>query len=227
MESKQINDPTRVPVLHWSSNVTKSNFHDWKEKLISYGAMNYKYMAYIIENSAEFPIPALNIPNGAKMTDLEKINYQSELNQRYLRTNTISQEKLPFFTFMIEHLSENSKTILMRDKEFSKICTDKDVKKLWDLIVNTHSILGGGQASMIPGEIDRELMENLDGVKMSAMESLSTYQKRFNNAIKAYVGTTVTAQKCLFRSQSFSGISKKEDSEISRPKLGLTFIKRG
>jgi hypothetical protein len=200
MESKQINDPTRVPVLHWSSNVTKSNFHDWKEKLLTYGAMNYKYMAYIIENSAEFPIPALNIPNGAKMTDLEKINYQSELNQRYLLTNTISQEKLPFFTFMIEHLSENSKTILMRDKEFSKICTDKDVKKLWDLIVNTHSILGGGQAkSMIPGEIDRELMENLDGVKMSAMESLSTYLKRFNNAIKAYVGTTVTAPEVPFQ----------------------------
>jgi hypothetical protein len=57
---------------------------------------------------------------------------------------------------------------------------------LWDLIVNTHSILGGGQAkSMIPGEIDRELMENLDGVKMSAMESLSTYLKRLRFSISS------------------------------------------
>jgi hypothetical protein len=109
-------------------------------------------MAYIIENSAEFPIPVLNIPTGAKMTDLEKIDYQSELNQRYLLT---SQEKLPFFTFMIEHLSENSKTILMRDREFSKICTDKDVKKIVGLNCQHPLNIGRGASQVHDSWRDR------------------------------------------------------------------------
>jgi hypothetical protein len=46
-------------------------------------------------------------------------------------------------------------------------------------------------SSAIPREIDRELMENLDNVKMSEHEHLSTYLKRVNQAIKAYDGSGV------------------------------------
>jgi hypothetical protein len=49
--------------------------------------------------------------------------------------------------------------------------------------------MGSGQ--LISGEIDRELYENLDSVIMGDNEHLSTYLKRFNNAIKAYDGTEV------------------------------------
>jgi hypothetical protein len=57
---------------------------------------------------------------------------------------------------------------------------------LWLLIISTHSV-----TTNTSGEIDRELMENLDNVKMSEHEHLSTYLKRVNQAIKAYDGSGV------------------------------------
>jgi hypothetical protein len=42
----------------------------------------------------------------------------------------------------MEHLSENSEPILMRDTTFRNIVKKKDVAKLWKLIVDAHSIMG-------------------------------------------------------------------------------------
>jgi hypothetical protein len=220
-------DDKRVPILFWNQNISKNNFTNWKEKLMTYASMNYQYITHILENDQEFPIPVLNppIPRPALpsqspqsstsvstrsgtahaaenpgnpvqqfyLDEIEKINYVEELKSRNTLIQKIGSEKLPFFTFTMEHISENSKTILMRSSSFTKIMADKDVLGLWKLLKATHSGVGGGLTdAVIPGEIDKELLDNLDNVKMGDQEFLSTYLKRFKNAIKAYDGTNVT-----------------------------------
>ena len=100
----------------------------------------------------------MSYPAGAKLTDVEKITLQSEMNNFISRTDTYNREKLPFFTFMLEHVSEHSKTILMRSDDFNKMVLDKDVLNMWKLIVSSHSVMNGGNKKVnIPGEIDRQL----------------------------------------------------------------------
>jgi hypothetical protein len=68
----------------------------------------------------------------------------------------------------------------------------KDIVNIWKLIKTTHSGKGPSLGrGFIPGEIDRELLENLESITMGDNENLSTYVKLFNNALKAYEGTTV------------------------------------
>jgi hypothetical protein len=114
-------DPNKVPNLNWSSHVTRNNFHDWKDKLLIYAAMNYKYMSHILENDEEYPIAEVPQPTAARrLGEVEKIMFQTALNQFNVTTLAYQAEKLPFFTFVLSHLSENSKTILMRDEHYNQ-----------------------------------------------------------------------------------------------------------
>jgi hypothetical protein len=104
--SNNIESPNRVPILNWASNITKNNFHEWKEKLIVYASMNYRFMHNILETNEDVEITAIAAPAGAKLSDTEKIEYQSKLNIYTSDVAALMSEKLPFFTFMIEHISE-------------------------------------------------------------------------------------------------------------------------
>jgi hypothetical protein len=80
----------------------------------------------------------------------------------------------------------------MREADYEKHMKNKDIVNIWKLIKTTHSGKGPSLGrGFIPGEIDRELLENLESITMGDNENLSTYVKRFNNALKAYEGTTV------------------------------------
>jgi hypothetical protein len=83
--------------------------------------MNDKYMSHILENDEEYPIAEVPQPTAARrLGDVEKIMFQTALNQLNATTLAYEAEKLPFFTFVLSHLSENSKTILMRDEHYVK-----------------------------------------------------------------------------------------------------------
>jgi hypothetical protein len=78
----------------------------------------------------------------------------------------------------------------MRDSKYETYMATKDIRQTWKLIKSTHSGKGSSLGrGFIPGEIDRERLENLESIVMGDNEYLSTYVKRFNNALKAYDGT--------------------------------------
>jgi hypothetical protein len=77
---------------------------------------------------------------------------------------------------MMNHISDSSKTILMRDPKYETYMATKDIIQTWKLIKSTHSGKGSSLGrGFIPGEIDRELLENLESIVMGDNEYLSTY----------------------------------------------------
>jgi hypothetical protein len=59
---------------------------------------NYQDMTYIIENNEDFKVAEVEAPESAKLSDVQKIEYQS------LFKTLLQSEKLPFFTFIVEHI---------------------------------------------------------------------------------------------------------------------------
>ena len=132
-------DSNRVPILYWNQNIARNNFANWRDKIIIYASMNYQHITHILENDEEYPIPVLTPPTpiiqsssttsitsrkGDKTSDdrsmispyfdeIEKIEYVEALRTRNALISKIESEKLPFFTLLMEHLSESSKTILI------------------------------------------------------------------------------------------------------------------
>jgi hypothetical protein len=65
--------------------------------------MNYQYMTYIIENNEDFKIAEVEAPESAKLSDVQKIEYQSQLSL-YNSQQTILQVK----NYRSSHLSWNT-----------------------------------------------------------------------------------------------------------------------
>jgi hypothetical protein len=81
--------------------------------------MNYKYMS-------------------RTLGCVEKIMFRTALNQFNATTLAYQAEKLPFFTFVLSHLSENYKTIFMWDEHCDQSLLSKDVLNL--RIISTHTV---------------------------------------------------------------------------------------
>ena len=188
-------DTKRVPMLTWHNNTTKCNSLDWKEKIINHASLNFRYIPIMLETEASITVKEVRVPDpdeNGEYSELDKILYSSDLARYRDTLDDINREIIPFFTFMMNHISESSKTILMRDDEYEDHVAKKNIVDFWKLIKSTHSGKGPSLGSgFIPGEIDRELLENLESVAMGENENLSTYVKRFNNALKAYDGTDI------------------------------------
>jgi hypothetical protein len=85
-------------------------------------------MTYIIGNNEDFKVAEVEAPESAKVSDVQKIEYQLSLYNSQ-QTIPFQSEKLPFLTFIMEHISENSKTILIRDTTFSDVVKEKNIAK--------------------------------------------------------------------------------------------------
>jgi hypothetical protein len=173
-------DSKRVPTLTWHNNTTKCNYIDWREKIINYAALNFRYISIMLETEALITVKEVQVPDPdekGNYSELDKILYASDLARFRDKNRDIEDEAIPFFTFMINHISESSKTILMREADYDKHMKNKDIIKIWKLIKATHSGKGPSLGrGFIPGEIDRELLENLESITMGDNENLNVRQ---------------------------------------------------
>ncbi len=80
-EREPNHDLTRVPILKWDPNITRNNFHSWRERLLVY--------SHIIETNTNLDIPDVPVPTGGKLSDVEKINYEFDLNSTHVPKETV------------------------------------------------------------------------------------------------------------------------------------------
>jgi len=194
---------TYVPILNWSSNFMENNLREWKDKMETYALREFGHLGLIFQDNTYYTPPEIELPAIEDNSDpfseendpygLILEDYKYQLKERRSAIAKLESNKIPLYAFMMSKLSAQSRTAIMREPNFEEVEASKDALELWMLIQTTH--LGGnggsGGTRVIPGETKRLLDKNLENTKQGDNESLSTFLRRFNNALDCYDGAEI------------------------------------
>jgi hypothetical protein len=103
-------DYKRMPMLSWHNNATKCNYLDWREKIINHASLNFRHIPIMLESEENITVPEVHVPDpdeNGQYSELDKILYAANLSRFRNIQDEIEEEIIPFFTFMMNHISDS------------------------------------------------------------------------------------------------------------------------
>jgi len=115
--------------------------------------------------------------------EFEKADYLDAM-KTYWKLKLDREEKEPqLYALILKYLSEESLEAVQKHQDWADIEANVDPVRLWKIVEDKHR---GHSTSEVAAIVKLEARNQLKNLKQGAFESIITYKKRYNDALKAY-----------------------------------------
>jgi hypothetical protein len=173
-------DPDAVPMLKFGPG---NNFMRFKEALSKKALEKYGRLGKLI-NMGKFD--DLEEPDRTFVDlqdEFEKADYLDAM-KTYRKLKLDREEKEPqLYALILKYLSEENLEAVQKHQDWAEIEANVDPVRLWNIEEDKHRVHSTSEVAAI---VKLEARNQLKNLKQGAFESIITYKKRYNDALKAY-----------------------------------------